>query len=142
MRRGAEAHTEKGSCLFEPQASLHETPAGLSTGGCPSRSGGTQAPGSPFLCLLSLGEEKKVSRPPQRQSGIGIQRRNSAQFKRRLRQALPERMGNKASTGSARTGGMLNLNGEKKLRCGRFEGQSTNSPSLRLALRVLRFAAQ
>ena len=25
---------------------------------------------------------------------------------------------------------------------GRFEGQSTNSPSLRLALRVLRFASQ
>ena len=49
------------TCLSE--ASLHETPAGLSTGGCPQRSGGTQTPGSPFLCLLSFGEAKESRSP-------------------------------------------------------------------------------
>ena len=44
-------------------ASLHETPAGLSTAGCPQRSGGTQTPGSPFLCLLSFGEAKESRSP-------------------------------------------------------------------------------
>ena len=33
-------------------------------------------------------------------------------------------------------------NGWRKFGIGRFRGQSTNSPCLRLALRVLRFASQ
>ena len=44
--------------------------------------------------------------------------------------------GEEASTGSARTGV------EAEFGHGRFEGQSANFPSLRLALRVLRFTAQ
>ena len=67
----------------------------------------------------------------------------------------------KASTGSARTfdtsgrtetvkgfnrlspnGWEVQFGRRKEFGSGRFEGQSTNSPSLRLALRVLRFAAQ
>jgi hypothetical protein len=42
---------------------LHETPAGPSTAGCPQRSEGTQAPGSPSLCLLSLGEARESESP-------------------------------------------------------------------------------
>ena len=44
-------------------ASLHETPAGRSTAGCPQRSGGTQTVGSPFFCLLFFGEAKKSKSP-------------------------------------------------------------------------------
>ena len=44
-------------------ASLSGTPAGLSTGRCPQRSGGTQTPGSPFFCLLFFGEAKKSKSP-------------------------------------------------------------------------------
>ncbi len=46
-------------CLFEPQASLHMTPLGLSTASCPQRSEGTQTVGSPFFCLLFFGDAKK-----------------------------------------------------------------------------------
>ena len=49
------------ACLSE--ASLHETPTEASTAGCPQRSGGTQTPGSPFLCLLSFGEAKESRSP-------------------------------------------------------------------------------
>jgi hypothetical protein len=63
MRRGAQSQTDEGSCLFEPQASLHETPAGPSTTGCPQRSGGTQAPGSPFFSRGFFGETKKCRSP-------------------------------------------------------------------------------
>ena len=44
-------------------ASLHETPAEASTGGCPQRSGGTQTPGSPFFSLGFFGEAKKSKSP-------------------------------------------------------------------------------
>ncbi len=50
------------ACLSE--ASLHDTPAGLSTAGCPERSAGTQTVGSPFLWLLSFGEAKESDEPP------------------------------------------------------------------------------
>ena len=60
MRRGAQGQTDQGSCLSEPKASLHETPAGPSTAGCPQRSEGTQQVGSPFLLLtLLLAKQKK-----------------------------------------------------------------------------------
>ena len=48
-------------CLSE--ASSSSTPAGLSTAGCPQRSGGTQTVGSPFFCLLFFGEAKKSESP-------------------------------------------------------------------------------
>ena len=44
-------------------ASLHETPAGPSTAGCPQRNEGTQTAGSPFLGLLSFGEAKESESP-------------------------------------------------------------------------------
>ena len=48
-------------CLSE--ASSSSTPTGLSTAGCPQRSGGTQTVGSPSLCLLSLGEARESESP-------------------------------------------------------------------------------
>jgi hypothetical protein len=63
MRRGAEAQTDQGPRLSEPQASSSGTPAGLSTAGCPQRSEGTQAPGSPFFSLGFFGETKKCKSP-------------------------------------------------------------------------------
>jgi hypothetical protein len=44
-------------------ASSSGTPAGLSTGRCPQRSGGTQAPGSPFFGLPYFSEAKKGESP-------------------------------------------------------------------------------
>jgi hypothetical protein len=41
---------------FEPQASLSGTPAGLSTAGCPQRSGGTQN----RVAFADFGEEEKL----------------------------------------------------------------------------------
>jgi hypothetical protein len=38
---------------------LRNAAHGASTAGCPERSGGTGAPGSPSLCLLSLGEARE-----------------------------------------------------------------------------------
>ena len=113
-------------CLSE--ASSSSTPAGLSTAGCPQRSGGTQTVGSPFLLLtLLLAKQKKSESPAaaterHRDSAINLLVDSS----RTLRQALPERR-----TGTATTFGI-----------GRFRGRSTNFPCLRLALRVLRFASQ
>ena len=63
MRRGAQGQTDKGKNLFE-RSELFLTPSGPSTAGCPQRSGGTQQPGSPFLCLLSFGEAKESELPP------------------------------------------------------------------------------
>ena len=45
-------------------ASSSGTPAGLSTGRCPQRSGGTQTPGSPFLLLTLLLAKQKKSESP------------------------------------------------------------------------------
>ena len=113
-------------------ASASGTPAGLSTGGCPERSGGTQAVGSPFLLLtLLLAKQKKSESPAAATERHQVSSTNPTD---RKKQGF----------------GRLSRNGceapheeqKRKLRCGRFEGQSTNSPSLRLALRVLRFAAQ
>ena len=44
-------------------ASSSGTPAGLSTAGCPQRSGGTQTVGSPFFGLPYFGEAKKGESP-------------------------------------------------------------------------------
>ena len=63
MRRGAELQADQGAHLFEPQASLCVTPLEASTAGCPKRSEGTQAPGSPFFGLPYFGEAKKGKSP-------------------------------------------------------------------------------
>ena len=82
---------------------------------------GRRHQGRLFLAYLILAKQKKVSRPPRRQSGL------------RTHQGASRSKKNKASTGSARTV-------KNKFGSGRFRGRSTNSPSLRPALRVLRFA--
>ena len=46
-------------------------PSAPSTGRCPERSAGTQTAGRLFLAYLILAKQKKVSRPPRRQSGFG-----------------------------------------------------------------------
>ena len=56
-------------------ASASGTPAGLSTGRCPQRSGGTQTPGSPFFCLLFFGEAKKSESPAAATERHRIQQR-------------------------------------------------------------------
>ena len=98
MRRGAEVQTNQGSCLSEPQASLHETPAGPSTAGCPQRSGGTQTVGSPFLGLLSFGEAKESESPAAAtERHRNVPKNLVPDSSQRLRQAQPERGGDLAS---------------------------------------------
>ncbi len=86
MRRGAEVQTDQGKNLFE-RSELFLTPAGPSTAGCPQRSGGTQEPGSPFLCLLSFGEAKEselhAGQPPASRTQQKAQRQNKPGLKRR-----------------------------------------------------------
>ncbi len=55
-------------CLSE--ASSSETPPGPSTAGCPQRSGGTQAVGSPFFSLGFFGEAKKSKSPAGATPGL------------------------------------------------------------------------
>ena len=93
-------------------ASSSGTPAGLSTGRCPQRSGGTQTPGSPFLCLLSFGDAKE-SRSP------------AAATERHQDLAMCMLVQSKTNSGS-----------------GVFGVGAQIPPRLRLALRVLRFATQ
>ena len=103
---------DQGPRLSEPQASSSGTPLEASTAGCPRQSGGTQTVGSPFFCLLFFGEAKKSESPA----------------------AATERHQDSEKCALVRS--------KDKFRIGRFWGRSTNSPSLRLALRVLRFATQ
>ena len=74
-------------CLSEASSSL--TPLEASTAGCPQRSGGTQAPGSPFFCLLFFGEAKKSESPA------------AATERHRTHQRTQRAIQTKASTGSA-----------------------------------------
>ena len=63
LRRGAQGQTDQGSCLSEPQASLHETPAGLSTAGCPvAQRRGRRQQGRLFFGDFLLAKQKKVTR--------------------------------------------------------------------------------
>ena len=66
-------------------------PSAPSSARCPKRSAGTQTAGRLFLAYLILAKQKKVSRPPRRQSGIGTLQRTRALMQR------------EASTGSARS---------------------------------------
>ena len=79
--------------------------------------------GSPFFSLGFFGEAKKSKSP-------------AAATERHRTHRSTSRSKKKASTGSARTGTGIRFG------IGRFRGRSTNSPSLWLALRVLRFATQ
>jgi hypothetical protein len=137
MRRGAEAQTEQGTRLSEPSGEFERDPgwaehrrlrllgsdanfaAVQSTAPAGRAFGSANLDSDPknrrrhqgrlFFCLLYFWRSKrKVSRQPRRQSGIRTWQ-------------------------SARS-----LDQKQKLGSGRFEGQSPNSPSLRLALRVLR----
>ena len=76
-------------CLSE--ASSSSTPAGLSTAGCPQRSGGTQTVGSPSLCLLSLGEARESESPAAATERHQDFAKNAViESSRRLRQAQPD----------------------------------------------------
>ena len=78
-------------CLSE--ASSSETPAGLSTAGCPQRSGGTQAPGSPFFGLPYFGEAKKGESPAAATERHQDLAKNAViESRRRVRRAQPERV--------------------------------------------------
>jgi hypothetical protein len=110
--------------------------------------------GSPFLGLLSFGEAKESESPAAaterlqvlstnrvRDSTQGFDKLNSNGFavkgfdtSARSFDTSGRTGGRKTSTGSARAGGKLCPNRKGR----RFGGQSTNSPSLRPALRVLR----
>jgi hypothetical protein len=59
LGRGAQTQTDQGSRLFEPQASLRETPSESSTAGCPKRSAGTQTAGRLFFGLLFFWRSKR-----------------------------------------------------------------------------------
>jgi hypothetical protein len=62
MRRGAQDQTDQGSCMFEPKASLHETPAGPSTAGCPgAKRRGRRNQGRLFFGDFLLAKQKKVT---------------------------------------------------------------------------------
>ena len=83
-----------------------------------------------------MAKQEKVSRPPRRQSGTGTWQRT---------QLIETGKGFDGLSPNSIAGERLRYlspNGAKKFGFGRFEGQSTNSPRLRLALRVLRFASQ
>ena len=130
-------------CLSE--ASSSSTPAGPSTAGCPQRSEGTQTAGSPFLLLtLLLAKQKKSESPAaatERHQDLATNLVfDSSKRRRQVRPdpSIPQDERGKASTGSARTG----TGTDSGFGIGRFRGQSTNSPRLWLALRVLRFASQ
>jgi hypothetical protein len=74
-------------CLSE--ASSSETPLGASTARCPERSAGTQTAGRLFLAYLILAKQKKVSRPPRRQSGTGTSQR--ADSTKHEKASIPQR---------------------------------------------------
>ena len=63
MRRGAQGQTEQGSCLFEPQASLHETPAGREHRRLPAAKRRDADTMVAFLGLPYFGEAKKGKSP-------------------------------------------------------------------------------
>jgi hypothetical protein len=91
MRRGAEAQTDQGPRLSEAQPSSSGTPAGLSTAGCPERSGGTQTPGSPFFSLGFFGETKKCRSPAAATERHRIRQRTQCSIKDKAPIPHPER---------------------------------------------------
>ena len=117
-------------------------PSAPSTARCPERSAGTQTAGRLLFAYFLLAKQEKVSRPPRRLSGIRAHQKYLL-LDRAKTSISSVRTGwrVKASTGSARTGGEYGPNG-RGIGSGRFRGRSTNSPCLRPALWVLRFAAQ
>jgi len=77
MRRGAEVQTDQGPRLAEALAEFERDPGWTEHRRLPrSEAKGTQAPGSRlFLAYFLLAKQKKVSRPPRRQSGTGTYQR-------------------------------------------------------------------
>ena len=91
MRRGAERQADQGGrCLSE--ASLDRRRLTRAPQVARSEAKGRRHQGRLFLAYFLLAKQKKVSRPPRRQSGI------------RSHQTNLTRIRTKASTGSARTG--------------------------------------
>jgi len=61
LGRGAQRQADQGWHLFEPKASLCQTPLDSSTAGCPKRSAGTQTAGRLFFGDFLLAKQKKVT---------------------------------------------------------------------------------
>ena len=80
LRRGAERPADKGLRLFErlQSASLSKTSLDASTAGCPQRSEGTQAAGSPFFGDLFFGETKKSASPAGARPGFWPAKKGAA----------------------------------------------------------------
>ena len=115
-------------CLSE--ASSSSTPLEASTGRCPQRSGGSQAPGSPFFSLGFFGETKKSKSP-----AAAIERhRNFAECvlvrsKQEIRERVFSRSEPKFAVPSARPAGAA-LRYAAKLRSDP-ENQSPQRPQLK-----------
>ena len=72
LRRGAALQTDQGSCLFE-RSECARDPGWTEHRRLPrSEAKGRRHQGRLFLAYLILAKQKKVSRPPRRQSGIGV----------------------------------------------------------------------
>ena len=69
-------------CLSDAKRrEFSETPAKLSTAGCPQRSEGTQPVGSLFLGLLSFGEAKESESPAGARPGPRTRQRHTTSYK-------------------------------------------------------------
>ena len=69
-------------CLSDAKRrEFSETPAKLSTAGCPQRSEGTQPVGSLFLGLLSFGEAKESESPAGARPGPRARQRHTTSYK-------------------------------------------------------------
>ena len=69
-------------CLSDAKRrEFSETPAKLSTAGCPQRSEGTQPAGSLFLGLLSFGEAKESESPAGARPGPRTRQRHTTSYK-------------------------------------------------------------
>ena len=69
-------------CLSDAKRrEFSETPAKLSTAGCPQRSEGTQPVGSLFLGLLSFGEAKESESPAGAKPGLHPRQRHTTSYK-------------------------------------------------------------
>ena len=69
-------------CLSDAKRrEFSETPAKLSTAGCPQRSEGTQPVGALFLGLLSFGEAKESESPAGAKPGLHPRQRHTTSYK-------------------------------------------------------------
>ena len=131
MRRGAEAQTDQGPRLSE-RSEFERDPGWAEHRWLPvaqRRDAGTRV--AFFWLTLFWRSKRKVSRPPQRQSGTGLSSGVSARF------------GSKEIRKRAFSGSEHKFPSPLARPAGASQGNCDPTPkTMRLALRVLRFAAQ